>query len=141
MQNLSPKQARFVDEYLVDMNGAAAAERAGYGRVGARAAAHRLLTTNHDIRAAIEARQAHDAKRLGIERQHVIQGLLDAVATAKEIGNAAAMISGWSTIGRMMGFFAPERPKVELARAAGGELHRLETMKDTDLLAIVATQA
>lgn len=57
---MTAKQARFIDEYLVDANGTQAAIRAGYGAAGARVAAHRLLT-NVAISSAIEARQSADA--------------------------------------------------------------------------------
>lgn len=53
---MTPRQARFVDEYLVDANGTQAAIRAGYGAAGARVAAHRLLT-NVAISPARLARQ------------------------------------------------------------------------------------
>jgi len=41
---LPSKQSRFIDEYMVDMNGAAAAERAGYSAKTSRAIAYELLT-------------------------------------------------------------------------------------------------
>lgn len=53
-QALTPKQREFVRQYMVDLNGAAAAVRAGYAERSARQQAHRLLT-NADVRAAIEA--------------------------------------------------------------------------------------
>ena len=60
---MTAKQARFVDEYLVDANGTQAAIRAGYGAAGARVAAHRLLT-NVAISSAIEVRGQQDAIHL-----------------------------------------------------------------------------
>lgn len=45
---MNAKQQRFVDEYLLDLNAAAAARRAGYGQKTARSQAERLLT-NVDI--------------------------------------------------------------------------------------------
>lgn len=65
---MTAKQARFIDEYLVDANGTQAAIRAGYGAAGARVAAHRLLT-NVAISSAIEARQRVDATRLSVDRE------------------------------------------------------------------------
>lgn len=44
MENLNPKQAAFVREYLIDFNACAAAIRAGYARRGAAVHASRLLT-------------------------------------------------------------------------------------------------
>ena len=96
---LTAKQARFIDEYLVDANGTQAAIRAGYGAAGARVAAHRLLT-NVAISSAIEARQKADATRLWIDRESVLAGLLEAVEMAREQRNPAGMIAGLREIGR-----------------------------------------
>jgi phage terminase small subunit len=41
---LTAKQTRFIDEFLVDSNGAAAAVRAGYAPGSAKVAASRMLT-------------------------------------------------------------------------------------------------
>lgn len=52
---LTDLQRAFIDEYLVDLNGAAAARRAGYSAASARSIASENLT-KPDIRAAIDAR-------------------------------------------------------------------------------------
>lgn len=49
------KHLRFIDEYIVDLNGAAAARRAGYAADSAKVTAHRLLT-NANLRPLIEQR-------------------------------------------------------------------------------------
>lgn len=43
MSRLTKRQELFAKEYVVDMNGESAAERAGYSRAGAKVAAYRLL--------------------------------------------------------------------------------------------------
>lgn len=53
---MSPRQARFVAEYAVDGNAAAAARRAGYSPVSARANGPRLLK-NAAIREALAVSQ------------------------------------------------------------------------------------
>lgn len=64
MANLTPKQTRFVAEYLVDLNGKQAAIRAGYAPQGAEACASRLLTYPKVARAVAEgkARQLQNAE-------------------------------------------------------------------------------
>lgn len=136
MQHLTPKQARFVDEYLVDLNGTAAAERAGYGIPGARVAAHRLLT-NANVRAVLKARQAQDAKRLGIEREGAIQGLLEAIEMAKVKGDPAGMISGWKAISQMLGFSVPQAVRQTVSVAGSDIAARLEAMTDSELQDII----
>ena len=132
---MTAKQARFVDEYLVDANGTQAAIRAGYGAAGARVAAHRLLT-NVAISSAIEARQRVDATRLSVDRNRVLTGLLEAVEMAREQRNPAGMVAGLREIGKLMGFYT-DRVKVDVGDADQQERRRMEAMTDAELLAMV----
>jgi len=52
---LTAKQSRFIDEWMIDMNGAAAAERCGYSKKTSRAIAWELLT-KPDIQAELQRR-------------------------------------------------------------------------------------
>ena len=131
---MTAKQARFVDEYLVDANGTQAAIRAGYGAAGARVAAHRLLT-NVAISSAIEARQRADATRLSIERETVLAQLLEAVEMARTQMNPAGMVAGLREIGKLMGFYT-DRVKVDVGVTDQQERRRMEAMTDAELLAM-----
>jgi len=137
---LTAKQTRFIDEYLVDANGTQAAIRAGYGALGARVAAHRLLT-NVAISSAIEARQRVDAARLSVDRNRVLTGLLEAVEMAREQRNPAGMIAGLREIGKLMGLYAPERVKMAVDDGQTADLRRLEGMSDEALVALMAQGA
>lgn len=53
IMQLSEKQNRFVSEYLVDLNGAGAAVRAGFSKRSARQIASQLLS-KHDIRTQVQ---------------------------------------------------------------------------------------
>ena len=72
---LSPRQRRFVEEYLVDLNASQAAVRAGYGVSGARQQGHRLLT-NVDIQAEISVRQRERGRRVGVDVDWVLKRLV-----------------------------------------------------------------
>lgn len=52
---LTPKELRFVDEYIIDWNGSGAAVRAGYSPKTARQTASKLLT-KANVQAAVQAR-------------------------------------------------------------------------------------
>ena len=132
---ITPRQAKFVDEYLVDGNGTQAATRAGYGAAGARVAAYRLLT-NVAISSAIEARQRVDATRLSVDRNSVLTGLLEAVEMAREQRNPAGMVAGLREIGKLMGFYT-DRVKVDVGVTDQQERRRMEAMTDAELLAMV----
>lgn len=71
---MTPKQQRFVEEYLVDSNATQAALRAGYSPKTANEQSARLLA-NVSISAAIKAAQTEIAKKLGLDAQWVLQRL------------------------------------------------------------------
>ena len=69
--SLNPRQARFVSEYLVDLNASAAAIRAGYSPQSARSQAADLLT-NPNIAAAIAEAQAARGRRTEVTADRVV---------------------------------------------------------------------
>ncbi|KQQ39055.1 hypothetical protein ASF58_23225 [Methylobacterium sp. Leaf125] len=71
---LNDRQALFVEEYLVDMNGAAAARRAGYSEATARSIAHELLT-KPDIVDAIAVANAKRLARVHLSADQVLEEL------------------------------------------------------------------
>ncbi|RUV90257.1 terminase small subunit [Mesorhizobium sp. M1A.F.Ca.IN.020.06.1.1] len=74
MPELTPKQALFVNEYLVDLNATAAAKRAGYSELTAQVQGSRLLS-NVMVAQAIAARQAAIADRLGVTQEKIVAEL------------------------------------------------------------------
>ncbi len=72
---LTPRQKRFVKEYLVDMNGTQAAIRAGYAVRGADVQAVRLLG-NARVKAAVDAGAAKQHAQLDLTAQKVLDELL-----------------------------------------------------------------
>lgn len=134
---LTAKQARFIDEYLVDANGTQAAIRAGYGAAGARVAAHRLLT-NVAISSAIEARRQADSARLAITRQNVLQQLMDAFGLAREMGQPAAMVAAARELGRLMGFYAPGKVESIVSRANAFEKEYVQRLTDDELMSMIS---
>jgi phage terminase small subunit len=72
--HLTPRQQRFVDEYLVDLNGTQAAIRAGYAAGSADVTAARQLA-KPAVQAAIQTEQAVRAARVGVRADHVIREL------------------------------------------------------------------
>ena len=71
---LTPKQMRFVDEWLIDFNGKQAAIRAGYSAKTAEATAARLLR-NVKVQAEISRRQKDLQKRTEISQDRVVKEL------------------------------------------------------------------
>jgi hypothetical protein len=78
---LTPRQARFVDEYTADHNASAAARRAGYAPRSAGYTGHRLLK-NAQVRAAIDQREAEIADRLGLTAEYALDRLRHVIEVA-----------------------------------------------------------
>ena len=74
MAKLTPKQARFCEEYLVDLNATQAAIRAGYSVESAGSIGSENLT-KPEIRARIETAMAERSKRTGINADRVLREL------------------------------------------------------------------
>lgn len=74
MKKLTPKQQRFVEEYLVDLNGTQAAIRAGYSVKTARSQGQRMLT-NVDIQKAVQDAQGKRSQRTEITQDAVLKEL------------------------------------------------------------------
>ena len=70
--SLNPKQQRFIDEYLIDLNATQAAIRAGYSQKTAGQQGERLLK-NVEIQAALSERMNDRQKRTEITQDMVLQ--------------------------------------------------------------------
>lgn len=97
-KTLTPKQQRFVEEYLVDFNGAGAAVRAGYNKRCAKEIACENLTKPH-IALEIEAGKQAMAEETGLTVQQIIEGMLEETRT-KDDGSSSTRISAWSWLGK-----------------------------------------
>lgn len=81
---LTPKQQRFVDEYLIDGNGTQAAIRAGYSEKTAYSIANENLS-KPEIAAAIQSAMDERAKRTQIDADFVLQGITTAIRRCEQI--------------------------------------------------------
>lgn len=108
-RGLTPKQARFVEEYLIDFNGSAAYQRAGYKGTGntAEVNASKLLRTAKVQEAIQQARQAQ-TQRTEITADYVLKGLK---AEAERMGQGtshSARVRAHELLGKHLGMF-PDR--------------------------------
>jgi phage terminase small subunit len=124
---MNPRQQRFVDEYLVDLNGTEAAIRAGYSPRTARSMASRMLTLV-DVKKAVEAAQAAIASRVQIDQDAIVTALVQIKDDAMQLNddgtmkNHGAAIRALELIGKHIGMW-PTR----VAHSVGGSIgDRLE---------------
>lgn len=136
---LTAKQLRFIDEYLVDGNGTRAAIAGGYSAGWAHVAASTTLRI-HKVAAEVKARQAADAERLGLSRQRVVAGLLQAVEQARTRQDPMAMVSALREIGRLMGFYAPERVEGRATGLEWNDAAGLASASNEELIQVIQTQ-
>lgn len=76
MANLTPKQQRFVEEYLIDLNATQAAIRAGYSEKTAKSIGQENLT-KPDIQKAIEEAQSKRTEQTQIDAAYVLKRLVE----------------------------------------------------------------
>lgn len=83
MDKLTAKQSRFVDEYLVDLNGTQAAIRSGYSAKTANTKAAQLLA-KVNIQQAIQERMNRRSERTGITSDFVLNGIAKNIARCEQ---------------------------------------------------------
>lgn len=83
--DLTPKQRRFADEYLIDLNATAAYKRAGYAAAGnaAEVNAHRLLS-NAKVASYIKTLMDKRAEKVGVNAEYVLSTIIDTVERCKQ---------------------------------------------------------
>ncbi len=102
--SLTPKQARFVEEYLIDLNATQAAIRAGYSAKTANEQGSQLLA-KLSVRQAVAEAQAIRSKRTAITQDEVIQGLKKEATLEGEGSSHSARVSAWAHLGKHLGMF------------------------------------
>jgi len=104
MAGLNPKRARFVAEYLVDLNGTQAAIRAGYSQKTASTQAEQLLRIL-EVKQAIAEGQAQKAAEIGRTALDVIRDIQADTRSARESGDLKTALKGLELEGKHLGMF------------------------------------
>lgn len=129
---MTPKQARFVEEYLQDLNATQAAMRAGYSRRSANEQGAQLLK-RPQIAAAIEARKAARSERTQIDADWVLKRLVEEaeadVADLYDDAGNLLPVEDWPLIWRQ-GLVAGI--DTEVIRADGVEIGTVQKVRLSD---------
>ena len=118
MAKLTPKQQRFVDEYLIDLNATQAAIRAGYSPKTAEQQGFQLLKKT-SVSEAIEQAQKERQKRTLVTQDDVIRGLLTEAEGQGEGSSHSARVSAWAHLGKHLNMFTD---KIEHTGKDGGPI-------------------
>ena len=100
---LTPRQARFVAEYLKDQNATQAAIRAGYSKGTAKQQGSRLLT-NADVAAAVAKGQKRVAEKAEVTLEGHLLALRRLRDSAAKKGQFSAAITAEVARGKVSGF-------------------------------------
>jgi phage terminase small subunit len=96
---LNPKQARFVAEYLKDLNASASCLRAGYRTKNPNVVGPRLLA-QVSIREAVDAALAKRAEKCELTAELVIGNMRRLAAKAEDAEDFSAAIKANETLGK-----------------------------------------
>lgn len=145
-KELSPRQRRFVDEYLVDLNGTQAAIRAGYSPRTAGKQAFDLLK-KREIAAAVAAKQAERSERTGIDADWVLRRLAeesdaDLADLYDEVGNLRHP-KDWPLVWRkglvagVETFMVPNGEKADDGKVIYAEVRKVKLADRTRLIELI----
>jgi phage terminase small subunit len=107
MAALVPRRRRFVEEYLIDLNGTAAAKRAKYGEKGAHTEGSRLLR-DVKVHAAVIAGLEEISARSHLSQSWVREGLKQNVRKARKKGDIQASNRALQLLGQSLGMFSED---------------------------------
>lgn len=109
MATLTPKQKRFVQEYMIDLNAKQAAIRAGYSKKTAEVQGSRLLSYAK-VAGAIAEKQAQLAEVYEVSQESLAREYDEAFALAKANAQPAAMVSATSGKAKLFGMADDKSP-------------------------------
>jgi hypothetical protein len=122
---MTPRQQRFVNEYLVDLNATQAAVRAGYSARTANEQGARLLA-NASVAATIRSAEHVRSERVRITQEDVLRGLHREATLIGAGSSHAARVSAWGLLGKHLGMFIERRQQLgDDGRPVGNQLFTL----------------
>ena len=102
--SLTPKQQRFAEEYLIDLNATQAAIRAGYSENTAEVQGCRLLS-KAKVREAVDVALKTRSERTELTQDWVLSELQNVRTAAMKAGNLAAANKSLELLGRHLRMF------------------------------------
>ncbi len=123
---MTPKQERFVQEYMLDLNATQAAIRAGYSAHTADVQGPRLLG-NVGVAAAIQAAQVEFRERMEVSKESVTKQLNTAYDMAEANGQTAVMVQATMGIAKVHGLLVDKTEEVKPTAAMTPDELRAES--------------
>jgi phage terminase small subunit len=101
---MTPKQQKFVEEYLIDLNATKAAMRAGYSKK----TAHRIGAENMQkpaIKKAINEARKKFSQKTEVTTEKIIKGFSDIAFSDSEMTEDRDKVASLNSLARIMGMF------------------------------------
>ena len=92
---------------------------------------------NPKITKQIAIARAEYAESANMDRKRIVEGFLEAVDIARMKADPTAMVQGWREIGRMCGFYEPQRTVVDVSVSGQVMVQQLQQMTDAQLIQIL----
>ena len=134
---LTTRMKEFVKLWAQGETILSAAIRAGYNDGGTYA--YRLAKDPAILKIYHREKEAY-AAAVGMTRQKVMEGLLEAVEMAKIQADPTAMIAGWREVGKMCGYYEPVKKQIDVNLTGNVVMQRLNKLSDAELLKLIETE-
>ena len=93
-----------------------------------------------EFRRVMDMEQRRSQTVINMDRKRVMLGMLEAIDMAKDQRQPNTMVSGWKEIGRMCGFYEPERREISLSVNGQRILQELKSIPKEKLLELASEQ-
>lgn len=134
IDNLSLRQRRFCEEYIVDFNGSAAVIRAGYNTRHPNKVGSELMRKPY-IKMVIDHLTAKKASKAAIHPTYVINKITKTIEKAEMENNHSAVLRGCELLARHLGMFI-ERQEISGPNGDAINIKRVEEAADAFTSAI-----
>lgn len=124
-RKLTPKQQRFADEYLIDLDATAAAKRAGYSERTAAQIGYQLLQKT-SVQSVIAAGRVAQQERTNITADMVLAGMYKEANFTGEGSSHSARVAAWHHLGKHVGVFKDQK---EVSGPGGGPIKTDSTVR------------
>ena len=131
---LTEKEKLFCEALIKGQPQTIAARSAGFTHPAVEAS--RLLKKDK-IQGALQYLHKKHERASQMTRKKVMAGFAEAIEMAKAQGEPATMVNGWREIGRMCGYYAPEKKVIDVNISAKRAVDVIETLSDAELLEMI----
>ena len=97
------------------------------------------LEADPQIRQVIDRIYEENRYRYEIDRDRVVEGLMESINVAREQSDSTAMINGWKELAKVTGVGAPERKEIVLSQT-NPSTEALKQAPDDELLKLVGKE-